>query len=340
MSRQPRMLILNPTCLDVIEAHRAYLDTLGVQWVAEQAFRALREEQVYGLLADADALILPASIRKLPFAGHMRRHTTLKVLSIAANGYDWLDVEAATSCGIVVTNAPVREGIEVVADLSWGLILAVARQIPHHHQQICAGRFERGMGVSVWGKTLGIVGLGRIGQAVARRAAGFNMRVLATEPNPDAAFVREHAIELAGLDELLQRSDFVSLHVRLDPHTRGMIGAPQLRLMKPSSYLINAARAELVDEEALTVAILKRGIAGAGLDDRPVRSDSPLLGLPNVIFTPHLGNRALEGVHAVFRCAIDNALAVLAGRRPEFVVNPAVYKGPLRAPNPSGDNKP
>ena len=340
MSRQPRMLILNPTCLDALEAQRHYLDAQGLEWIAAPSFRSLRDDQVDPLLQGADALVLPASIRYLPLAEHMRRHTTLKVLSIAANGYDWLDVEAATSCGIVVTNAPVREGIEVVADLSWGLILAVARQIPHHHQQICAGRFERGMGVSVWGKTLGIVGLGRIGQAVARRAAGFNMRVLATEPNPDAAFVREHAIELAGLDELLQRSDFVSLHVRLDPHTRGMIGAPQLRLMKPSSYLINAARAELVDEEALTVAILKRGIAGAGLDDRPVRSDSPLLGLPNVIFTPHLGNRALEGVHAVFRCAIDNALAVLAGRRPEFVVNPAVYKGPLRAPNPSGGNKP
>ena len=327
MSERPRLVILNPTCLDVLDAHRDYLDARGVRWTADPAFRSLRPEQVDDVLAGAEALILPAALRCLPLAEHMQRHKSLRVLSIAASGFDWLDVEAATHCGIVVTYAPVREGIEVVADMTWGLMLAVARQIPHHHRQIREGRHDRGMGVSVWGKTLGIVGLGRIGRAVARRAAGFEMRVLATEPDPDEAFVREHGIELTSLDELLRRADFVSLHVRLNPQTRGMIGTRELGLMKPSAYLVNAARAELVDDEALTAAIVGGRIAGAALDDPPLPTQAagPLAELPNVVFTPHLGNRAIEGVHAVFRCAIDNALAVLDGRRPELVVNPEVY---------------
>jgi D-3-phosphoglycerate dehydrogenase len=324
VASRKRLLILNPTCLDVIDAHRDYLDAQSVEWIADPAFRQLQPNQVDALLHEADALILPASLRNLPLAEHMERHKRLQVLSIAASGYDWLDVPAATRCGIVVTNAPVREGVEVVADMTWGLMLSVSRQIPHHDRQVRAGRYERGMGVSVWGKTLGIIGLGNIGTAVARRARGFDVRVLACEVQPDMAFVREHNVELVSLDELLRRSDFVSLHLRLDESTRGIIGDRELRLMKPSAFLINAARAELVDENALSDAVVNGMIAGAGLDDPPMRRDCPLIELPNVVYTPHLGNRAIEGVHAVFRCAIDNALAVLDGRRPEFVVNPEV----------------
>lgn len=326
MKPKPRLVILNPTCLEVLEAHRAQLDASGLDWRAEPGFCTLRESEVDSVLQDADGLILPAAIRDLPRAEHMRRHASLKVLSIAASGYDWLDVESATEHGIIVTNAPVKEGVEVVADMTWALLLAVARQVPHFHQRICAGNYERGMGVAAWGKTLGIVGLGQIGRAVARRAAGFEMRVLATEPKPDLAFVAEHDIQLVPLETLLRESDFVSLHVRLDASTRGMIGARELALMKPSAILINAARQQLVDETALTDAILSGRLAGAGLDDPPARPDTPLRGRPNVVFAPHHGNRATEGVHAVFRAAIDNAVAVLSGRRPEWVVNPKVYE--------------
>jgi len=331
MKTKRRLVILNPTCLEVLEAQRAHLDQSGVEWVADPSFMSLRAEDVDATLAGANALILPSSIRTLPSAEQMRRHASLKVLSIAASGYDWLDVEAATANGIVVTNAPVREGIEVVADMTWALLLAVARQVPHYHQRMCAGNYERGMGVSAWGKTLGIVGLGNIGRAVARRAAGFEMRLLATEPQPDPTFVAQHGIRLVPLETLLRESDFVSLHVRLDASTRGMIGAAELALMKPSAIIVNAARQQLIDEDALADAILKGRLAGAGLDDPPTRADSPLCGLPNVVFAPHHGNRAIEGVHAVFRCAIDNALAVLADRRPELVVNPEVYERGVRS---------
>src|SRR5262245_16429879 len=131
MNRKPRLVILNPTCLEVLEAHRAYLDQSGVEWVANPNFMSLRAEDVDATLAGANALILPSSIRQLPSADQMQRHASLKVLSIAASGYDWLDVDAATARGIVVTFAPIPEGIEVVADLTFGLMLAVARQIPH-----------------------------------------------------------------------------------------------------------------------------------------------------------------------------------------------------------------
>lgn len=320
-----RLLILNPTCLDVLEVYRDYLNGQPIEWAGDGAFRSLLPDRLDEVLGGAHALILPAAIAGLPKAEQMERYATLRVLSIAASGYDWLDLDAATRCGIVVTNAPIREGVAVVAEMTWGLMLAVARQIPHHDQQIRRGQHERGMGVSLLGKTLGIVGLGKIGQAMARRAAGFQMHLVAAEPSPDTAFVREFNVDVVSLDELLRQSDFVSLHVRLNSQTEGMIGAGELARMRPSAFLINTARARLIDEEALTTALVAGQIAGAALDDPPGRADSPLLGLPNVVFTPHLGNRAAEGVHAVFRRAVDNAVAVLNGRRPENVLNPEVY---------------
>lgn len=330
MSDKPQLVILNPSCLDVLEAQRAYLDTLPVRWQADDFFRTLKPADIDRVLDAADALILPASIRTLPAAELMQRHASLKVLSIAASGYDWLDVPAATRNGIVVTNAPPREGVEVVADMTWGLLLAVARQIPHHDRQVRDGSYGRGIGTSVWGKTLGIVGLGQIGKAVARRARGFDMRILACDPVPDRSFARANGIELVEFDQVLRTSDFVTLHVRLDATTRHMISMRELRRMKPWAHLINAARAELINDADLIEAITSGMIAGAGLDDPPGTPDSPLTRLPNVVYTPHLGNRAREGMDAVFRCAIDNAMAVLAGNRPAHVINPEVYGGPCR----------
>lgn len=329
---KPRIAVLNPTCLEVVEEHRAWIDELGARGVelgADPEWRRLRPEQVEGALGGTQALILPApALGRAELNQVMARFPALQVLSIAASGYDWLDVEEATRQGIAVTNALPPEGAEAVAEMAWGLLLGVARQIPAHHQRVQRGDYGRGMGLSAWGKTLGIVGLGHIGRAVARRAAGFEMEVLAATPHPDAGFVAAHRIAVVELDELLRRSDYVSLHARLNAQTRGMIGGRELELMKAEAILINTARRELVDEAALEAALLEKRLGGAGLDDPPLRPDSPLLGLPNVIFTPHLGNRAREGVHAVFRCAVENAIAVLEGRRPAWVVNPQVYELP------------
>jgi phosphoglycerate dehydrogenase-like enzyme len=322
---RPKIVCLNGTCLDVVDDLRAQIDAMGIEFVGDDAFRTLAPQDVDRVIGDAAGLILPSSIRSLPHAEHMQRHPSLRVLSIAASGYDWLDVEAATRHGIVVTNVVGGVGAEVVADMAWALMLAVARQIPHHDRVVQAGGHERRLGASVWKKTLGVVGLGHIGKAVVRRARGFDMNVLVATSHPDRAFLAEHRAQAVPLDALLAQSDFVSLHDRLTATNRDMIGPRELALMKPTAFLINTARRELVDEAALIDAIHSRRIAGAGLDDPPTRRDNPLLGLPNVIFTPHLGNRAVEGVQGVFLEALDNAVAVLEGRRPKSVVNPRVY---------------
>jgi D-3-phosphoglycerate dehydrogenase len=152
------------------------------------------------------------------------------------------------------------------------------------------------------------------------------MKVLAATSHAGAAFVAKHDVEVVSRSELLARSDIVSLHVRLTGNNVGMIGPRELAEMKPGALLINTARRELVDMEALTGAILKGRLGGAGLDDPPSRRDGPLVGLPNVVFTPHLGNRAVEGVRGVFLEALDNAVAVLEGARPLSVVNPEVFE--------------
>lgn len=326
--KKPRILILNATCLDVVETHRSWLDSLNAEFVYDSSFRTLTPQQADDILADADGLILPAAVRALPSREQMEKHARLKVLSLAASGYDWLDVSAATDLGIAVPFAPVAEGAEVVADMTFALLLAVVRQVPYHHHLLQTGRYERGMGVSLWRKTLGIVGLGNIGRAVARRAKGFDMNLLAVEPAPDATFVQTYGVKLTSLDELLRDSDFVSLHVRLNESTRNLIGPRELARMKPSAFLINTARQELVDEQALTEALLAGRLAGAALDDPPQQKNSPLLTLPNFVCVPHLGNRAIEGVTAVFQTAVRNAVDVLHGRRPALLVNPRVYDLP------------
>lgn len=321
-------MILNHTCLDVVENNRDWLESLDVEAVANQSFRTLKPDGLLALFSEADALILPVALEGRLLERDMENAQRLKTLSIAASGYDCLDVPAATRNGIIVTYAPIREGAEVVADMAWGLILSLARRIPHHDREVRAENYERGMGIAVWGKTLGIVGLGNIGKAVARRARGFDMRILAAEPKPDTAFVESNNIDLVSLEELLSQADFVSLHTRLTQQTKGMIGERELSLMKPEAYLINTARFRLVDEDALAEAVLSGGIAGAAVDDPPTQKDCPLLKLPNFISTPHLGNRAIEGANAVFRYAMENVVSVFRGERPCHVVNPEVFDRP------------
>ena len=330
-----RFLVLNGSCLDRLKVHRPWLEEQGVEVVGDPSFKRLNADQLDGLLQGVHAVIGPAAanVRLLP--RHMRETPTLQVISLASSGYEWVDEAAATGCGIVVSFAAIRSLSEVVADHTWGLMLAAARQIPHHHFQLQAGNRQRGTGAALWRKTLGIIGLGRIGCCVARRAVGFEMKVLATDIEPDHEAVCRHAVELVPMDELLRRSDFVSIHVRLNPANLRMIGARQFGLMKPTAYFINTARQELVDEAALTEAILSHKIAGAGIDDPPEMKDSPLLWLPNVVFTPHIGNRVPESMDAVCEYAYQAALDVVQGRRkPELLRNPQVYNGPLRAPYP------
>jgi glyoxylate reductase len=259
----------------------------------------------------------------------------LKVISNYAVGFDNVDVKAATGRGIVVTNTP---GVltETSADLTWALLMATARRIVEADAFMRNGKYTGWgpmmlLGGDVYGKTLGLVGMGRIGCAVARRAAGFNMRVLYYDVNR-LSEDEEKALNLeySGFDELLKEADFVSLHVPLLPSTRHLVGARELSLMKPTSYLINTSRGPVVDEKALVEALRSGKIAGAGLD---VYENEPEMapGLPeleNVVLLPHIASASVETRTKMGIMAAQNLIAGLRGELPPNCVNPEIFSGP------------
>lgn len=326
--KKPRLVVLNGTCLDTIEDHRRWAATQAVEFIADPTSRVKDIDGAVDALQDAQAVVGPFACSIDP--EFFERVPALQVLALASSGYDMVkDPDAATRCGVVLCAAMVPEGAEVVADYTWGLLLALVRRIPHHFRVLQEGGAERGLSPSVYGKTLGILGLGNIGKAVARRATGFDMRVIACDIRPDMEFVGKNGIEIVGLDRLLRESDFLSIHLRLNDETRNYIGVQELAAMKPTAYLINSARDEIVDETALLAALNAGTLAGAATDEAP-RVERELLYHPNYLCTPHLGNRAFEGVFAVTRCAIQSAIDVLEGRHPPYVLNPEVYESGLR----------
>lgn len=267
----------------------------------------------------------------------------LRVVANVAVGYNNIDVAAATSLGIWVTNTP---GVltETTADLAWALLLAAARRIVEGDRYVRSGgwkmwQFSLLQGSDVWGKTLGICGLGRIGQAVARRGRGYGMRILYTgrrrQPGPVEAELGAYFVEKA---TLLKEADFVSLHLPLSPETTRYIGERELREMKPTAFLINTTRGPVVDEKALVEALKGGWIAGAGLDvfEREPVVERGLLRLPNVVLTPHIGSATAETRTRMALMAAENCAAVLRGERPMTPVNPDLTPRPA-APGKSLD---
>jgi glyoxylate reductase len=255
----------------------------------------------------------------------------LRVVSQIAVGYDNVDVAAATARGIVVTNTP---GVltESTADLTWALLLAVARRLPAAERWLRQGQWRRWdvdllAGIDVHGKTLGIVGFGRIGQAVARRAQGFSMRVLYASPRPaDPALTAELRAQHVPLRLLLQQSDFVSLHVRYDAGTHHLISVDELAAMKRGAFLVNTSRGPVVDEAALAVALDEGMLGGAGLDvfEREPEVHPLLQRLENVVLLPHIGSATVATRTRMCTLAAENCAAVLRGERPPNPVNPEV----------------
>jgi glyoxylate reductase len=248
---------------------------------------------------------------------------------------DNIDVAEATRRGIPVTVVPPIVA-EATADINFALMLMVARRMVEGERLVHKGRFPGSQsshlaGAAVFGKTVGLIGGGgRIGTAVARRARGFGMQVLYWSPRrKPESFERELQMTYVPLDQLLQESDFVSLHSPLKPETRHQIGARQLALMKPTAFLINTARGPIIDEAALARALKKRQIAGAGLDvfEHEPRVTPALLKMPNVVTTPHLGSAVVEVREQMANIVVDNILALLEGRTPPNCVNPEVLQG-------------
>ena len=255
----------------------------------------------------------------------------LKVIANVAVGYDNVDVAAATARRIPVTNTP---GVltEATADLTFALLLATARRLPEAERYLRDGKWQRWdvdllCGTDVFGRTLGIVGLGRIGRAVARRARGFGMRVLYSGPRPapDDVAAELQATHLP-LDTLLAQSDFVSLHVPLRDDTRHLISVERLCRMKRHAILLNTSRGPIVDEAALVAALEEGLLGGAGLDvfEREPQVHPGLLALPNVVLLPHVGSATVTVRTLMCTLAAKNCMAVLRGERPDHPVNPEV----------------
>ncbi len=257
-------------------------------------------------------------------ASFMQARPELAVVGRAGVGVDNIDVAAASQHGILVVNAPTGNTV-AAAEHTLALMLALARHIPQAMGTLQQGRWERQRfrGVELAGKTLGVLGLGRVGSAVAQRVEALGMRVLAYDPYVSAGTIPSDNIELTSFKEVLRQADFLTLHLPLTEETQGLISREALNMMKPGVRLINAARGPLVDEQALADALVSGQVAGAALDvlaEEPC-TDSPLLGLENVIITPHLGASTEEAqVHVAVEVAEQVATA-LAGRRPEHCLN-------------------
>ncbi len=256
----------------------------------------------------------------------------VKVVSNYAVGFDNVDVEAATARGVVVTNTP---GVltETTADFAFTLLMAAARRVVEADRYTREGKWQSWMpmlflGQDIHHATLGLVGLGRIGAAMAKRASGFDMNVLYHDVVRREDLERSMGIEYTTLEDLLRRADFVSVHTPLTAQTRHLIGAEELKLMKKTAVLINSARGPIVDQDALVDALRSGTIAAAGLDVfevEPIPAGHPLLSLPNVVVVPHIASASVETRTKMALMAVENLLAVLSGRRPPNFVNPEVW---------------
>ncbi|MEC8253359.1 MAG: D-glycerate dehydrogenase [Planctomycetota bacterium] len=325
---------MKPRALVTRHVYPAAIPILQEQCVVDyqDTYEVMDEERLARKLALADGVV--CQLTDPMTRAVIEAAPNLKVISQVAVGYDNIDVRAATERGIVVTNTP---GVltEATADLTFALLLAAARRLPEAERYLRGGRWERWdvdllCGGDVHGRTLGVVGLGRIGQAVARRATGFGMRVLYTGRR-DAPPAVERALNArrVPLNTLLSESDFVTLHVPLNEETRHMISVAQLCAMKPHAVLINTARGPVVDERALVAALEEGLLGGAALDvfeHEPAVPDA-LLALDNVVLLPHVGSAVTSVRSLMCALAARDCAAVLSGHEgPQHVVNPEVLR--------------
>jgi phosphoglycerate dehydrogenase-like enzyme len=285
--------------------------------------RAADRAELFGRIATAEVLINVRAYTALDDEA-LAAAPRLKLVSILGTGTDNVDLGAARRRGITVTNTP-GVGAPSVAELTFGLILAVTRAIPVSDVRVRAGTWQHVEGPELEGKTLGLLGLGAIGERVARLGRGFGMRVIAWSFAHDAARAERLGVELVERDDVFRGADVVSVHLRNTPEVRGLVGARELALMQPGAYLINTARGALVDQEALAEALRAGRLAGAGLDvylEEPLPPErNPFRDLSNVVLTPHLGAVTREANARSRAMPVDNIIAYLQGH-PQHVVNP------------------
>ncbi|HRE49324.1 MAG TPA: hydroxyacid dehydrogenase [Aggregatilineales bacterium] len=294
--------------------------------VTLQAAAKMSREEVLAAIPNAAAMIIRSATTV--DAAMMDAAPRLKVIGRAGVGVDNVDLPEATERGIVVMNAPDGNTI-ATAELALGLMLALARHIPQANATTHSGKWEKKafMGVELRGKTLGVVGFGRVGRAVAKRAAAFEMTIIAFDPFISAESGAAHGAEMVSLDELYARADFITLHAVSSPENKGMINAASIQKMKKGVRIVNDSRGSLIDEAALAEALKSGQVAAAALDvfnKEPLEDGSPLVGIPNAILTPHLGASTLEAQDAVAIQIVENVLGALFRGDYRNVVNPDV----------------
>jgi len=281
--------------------------------------RPYKKEEMLKLIKDVDGIII--GIDGLS-AEIIEEANELKVISKYGIGLDNIDINMATNKKIVVTNTPTAN-VDAVADLTFGLILSLARRVPEADRKTKSAKWGKIIGKSVWEKTIGIIGLGKIGRQVVKRAKGFEMNVIVFDIVKDKKFAQKYGIKYVNLEKLLRKSDYITIHSPLNDATRNMISYEELEKMKKDAFLINTSRGGIVDEEALYDALRNNKLRGAALDvykNEPLQ-ESPLKELDNVIMTPHIGAYTEEAIENMSIQAAQNLIDVLEGREPQNRVN-------------------
>ena len=295
------------------------LEEKGYEIIKNETGKPLNEKEMLILIKDADGIII--GIDKLNVE-IIRQTYNLKVISKYGVGVDNIDIKAATEQGIVVTNTPTAN-IDAVADITFALMLALARRIPEANRETKAGNWKKFIGTSVWRKKLGVIGLGKIGRQVVKRARGFEMEILCYDVIQDKEFSRQFGVRHVDLETLLKESDYITIHAPLNNATKGIIGYKELEMINENAFLINTSRGGIIDEKALYDALKNNKIKGAALDsykEEPPQN-SPLVKLENIIMTSHNGAYTIEAINNMGIQAAQNLIDVLEGRESENRIN-------------------
>ena len=322
LTMRPSVLVtrrIYPEAIELLKQHTQvdYNATDDILSPAELLERAVGKDAIVSQLVDK-------------FPREVLAQVGAKIIANVAVGFDNIDVPAATGRGILVTNTP-DVLTDTTADFAFALLMAASRRVVEAHEFVHAGQWDRWaidmlVGHDVHHRTLGILGMGRIGQAMARRGSGFDMRILYHDLVPnEQSFAGSRRVSK---DELLRESDFVSLHVPLTAETRHYIGERELRMMKSTAILINTARGPVVDEEALARALREKWIGGAGIDvfEREPAVNPGLLNVPNAVLAPHIASASIDTRRAMSMLAAENAVMALKGERPKTLLNPDAWK--------------
>ncbi len=311
-----------------VELERQVLAEIGAELIVAETGA---EDELVALAPEADGILTNWK----PTTGNViQAASECQVIGRMGIGVDNIDVETATGLGIVVTNVP-DFCVDEVSDHAMALLLACARKVALLDRGVRDGEWDRDVGPSMRrmrGQTLGIIGLGKIGATMPPKANAFGLEVLAYTPRLTPQIAQKYGVECTSLQELIARSDFITIHAPLTPETEGLIGEKELRKMKPTAYIINTSRGDIIDSTALHKALTEGWIAGAALDvlpQEPPADDYPLLGLDNVVITPHAAFMSEESIYDLEIKAATAVAKVLTGQMPESIVNPKVLENPV-----------